>query len=745
MSQLPLPIKLDPKQTVVERLDMLPTLPPGELLCVDVETVSYNDYEYGTAFDGKSRVCGYSITDEALNSWYIPVAHRSGIEGENLPLKEAQEWLQHTLGDGRDIVNHNIKFDARFWRLDGVQVKGRLLDTMVLARLIECDRFAYTLDSLARDYLGAKKTTSTVKGYLKTLKKKGDNNKEPKDYGLVPVSILGPYAMVDSTLTMRLYKMFMSKMAEGKLHHASLGVWETEAKLTKKLMEAEVSGVPINVKAIKETWKYLLREMLEITQGLNEVAEPILGREFDPGSEDDLTELFAGHFKCPIKAYTEKSNKPQWNGMALRTLAHPDANVKKMGEAVATYAAHSSFAGSFCAGWLKRTGIDQRLHCDFRIAGTATGRLSCADPNMQNVPPRAENFVEVAPGRVIIGFDYSQIEYRIFGHYTGDERIVGEYANNPNADFHQFLADILGVDRQFAKQLNFSFLYGMGKNKLLTNLAGILSLKADESDEMREKMRLMAYGAGTSISQRAKQLTTTEETRLMAANIYAKYHEYFPSIKALQKRIASAIKVRGWIRNYFGRVYVIKPEWIHVGVNYLIQGTAADLFKNRLLAVFEELEPHFDFTMVTNVHDSGYFDVRREHGPDFYKECRRILEQNPGFRLPLKVEGKVSTKTWGTVEKVKSDEDYVAAVERSETALTRLAGLARHEWDDPSKKTKGRYEFAAATEEKDNGPKTLNPQDRIAIKVELSRGRVTALALAKRYGVDVSEINACMK
>lgn len=667
---------------IVETLEQLPRIPDGEKIVVDVETVSHSDYDHGHAFDGKAKIAGWALATND-QTWYLPVRHRDAItvkQGGNLPADRVAQYMCD-LTKNRTVRNHNIKFDQKFWTQEGVK-PPRVEDTMVLARLIECDRFQYSLEALARDYLGKKKGTDSVHEWLEGLKNK-KNEKTPKDYGLVPIRILGPYAELDARLTYDL-----GEMLERKLRPEAKQVWETETRLTWWMSHWECKGIPVNVTRIKETWRSCLRRQLQLQQELNE----IVGWEFDPSSDSHVTRFLVGDRKVVPKAFTKKMHRPQWNGMALRTLEGDD-KTKRAGALIAEFRNLQAFAGSFCEGWLKRVGVDGRMHCDFRIAGTATGRLSCADPNMQNVSPRAENFVEVAPGRVIVAWDYSQIEYRIFGHYTGDPVIVNEYKTNPDADFHGFLAGVLGVDRQFAKQLNFSFLYGMGKEKLLRNLAGILTLKADESDEMREKMRLMAYGAGTSISERAKQLSASEETKLMAERIYANYHSKFPSIRALQKRVRNCIESRGWIKNFFGRVYDLPTEAVHKGPNYLIQGTAADLFKNRLLAMFEELSPRFDFNMVTNVHDSVILDVAADQAREFYEEGTKILEADLGFRLPIKAEGKVSTKTWGTVEKVKGLQDFDAALERSKAAQTRLAGLAKNEWEDQEKST-GRYDFS---------------------------------------------------
>jgi hypothetical protein len=163
-----------------------------------------------------------------------------------------------------------------------------------------------------------------------------------------------------------------------------------------------------------------------------------------------------------------------------------------------------------------------------------------------------------------------------------------------------------------------------------------------------------------------------------------------------------------------------------------------------MVDLFNQLHGQLDFTMITNVHDSAIFDVKLEHGKQFYGAAKLILEKDVGFRLPIRVDGKLSTRTWGTVVKVKDpDTGYDIAVEESKTAMTRLAGLARHEWDDPNTKTKGRYEFGPA-------PSTVvrvavTDIEATAIKQEFARGRVTIADLAKRYNCERAAVEMAIK
>lgn len=715
---------------LVQTLEQLPVLTDTESLCVDVETTTNIPTEIAThAFDGHSETCGYAISTmepdpSVRRTWYIPLRHHSGVKDENLPLEPALEWLRKTLGTSRKLYNHNIKFDYRWWRRDGINPQGDLVCTMVLARMIKCDMLSYSLNVLGShfvpDFKTKSKFTADVKAYLKGLPRV--DKKEVKDYGLVPASIMAEYAENDVRLTAELAYRLMGKLPEHtrfpQNDKQGWSVFDVDMGLLRWLSEWEIHGVPLDNARLKENTKDTLRAMIKLTQECIELA----GEEFDPSSEPDVTRILCGKFGIVPKYFTAKAHRPQWNGMSLRTLL-PDVEkigveeaekAKKLGILLARYVENQLFYGTFCKGWLERVGTDNRLHCDFRIDGTGTGRLSCRDPNMQNVPPRAETVVAVPPGYCIVAWDYSQIEYRIFGHYTEDPFILNSYRNDPKADFHSLLAGQLGVDRQFAKQLNFSFLYGMGKGKLLQNLAGILTLKAGESEEMKEKMRLMAWGKGTTIAEKAKSLTVTEEAKELAFAIYERYHAMFPSIRQFQRRVKSAVKHRGWVRNFFGRVYNVDMAWVHAAVNYVIQGSAADLFKNRLFCMFNQFKGQFDYSMITNVHDSLIVMVRANEAKDFYVQGTKILEADLGFKLPIKVEGKVSTRTWGHVEKVKDFDDFDAAMERSQQTAVRETGIA-NAWDRDAKaedpKKSGRYNFGAGTGGKNRADRVRAEQD----------------------------------
>ncbi len=420
---------------------------------------------------------------------------------------------------------------------------------------------------------------------------------------------------------------------------------------------------------LKRTYVQALERMMELSKEIFEIA----GHEFDLGSEKAMTQVLMGELGIIPKAFTD-TDKPQWNQMAFETMDHP------IGKPMAEFASLEHYTNTYCKGWLERIAEDERLHTSIRQSGTKTGRWSSTDPNLQNLPPEAEVHVIAPEGSVLIAFDYSQMEYRIFGHYTKSENILGAYRENPYMDFHEHLAGMLGVDRQFAKQMNFSFIYGMGRDKLITNIAGLLAIKGAEDENMREQMRTYLTGGGVATADRAKQLNT-QETRILANKIYDDYHRKFPEIRGFQKLVDAAIRRRGWIKNFYGRRYVFEPGAPrHTAVNYIIQGSAADCCKERILAMHEELYDRYpDARFILQVHDSVIVECPEELYEDFIIDAVRVLEDAP-FRVPMLVDTKISNRYLAQAVEVNArlehgEKEFRAAIrnarEASRTAKTR--------------------------------------------------------------------------
>ncbi|KKN73370.1 hypothetical protein LCGC14_0401830 [marine sediment metagenome] len=625
-------------RTLIQTAEQLPRFDPKEPLFVDLETTSFDDGEPAFQPFKGHRAAGYAIcTADGRDAWYLPLRHHGSDVAEkvnhNFDLKQAQSWLQGVIGSGRDIHNHNIKFDGRFWHFDGCEAKGRLVDTLVLARLVDNDRVAYGLNALT-----GSKTDEDIKAYLKSIKS--------KDYGRVPIDLMARYAMNDVVITQKLEVELLKK-----LRPETAPVWDVEQRLTSQLLKWEIHGIRVNKRRLAKAWRVRLEQAIGLEEQVHEAA----GVVFDVNSDKDVTRVMIGKLGIEPVAWT-KSKNPQWNKEALAMIHHPIARL--LAECRREY----HFCSLFCEGWLKRIGDDGRMHANFNLGGTRTGRLSSSDPNLQNSNDDAKQNIDADEDCDIVSSDFSQIEYRLFGHYAGDREIIAAYAANPNQDYHQALADMLGISRQVAKTMNFAFIYGMGKRKLLRKLSVMMAHESEDSAMIARLTSFLPNYDGHELQE--------ADYDKIASNVFDTYHRKMPAVRKLTRRVKDKVEVHGYLRNWRGRIYRFPdPQYSYKAPNYLIQGSAADIFKERLLAVLEQ----FPYArLVTNVHDDCVFSVPKDMTEEFVREHRKVLvdvqpvEGTKPLRVPMVVETKVSSRVWGQAVKVGDDGDVAKALAESE-------------------------------------------------------------------------------
>jgi DNA polymerase-1 len=645
-----------PTRTLVKDLSQLPDLSAHMRLCFDLETTSFDDEKPALDPWAGCRMAGFAVATVEGDCWYLPLRHHAAAEtyelvGDqrevrfldgrqpNLPLGPAVAWIKALFEDPkREMFGHNVKFDLRFVRHEGIRVECAVADTMVLARLVDNTLFRLNLDFLSEKYGLGRKTKDEVGAYLRSVKS--------EDFGRVPPRIMAPYAMQDVALTWALRKRLQRDLPD-----FSVDLWKTEKAFTKVLHDAEFSGVRIDVKTLLSDYLSVLERQQDIVSALSR----IVGWEVDPGKRTDKDRLFRFLGVKPTQ-FTE-TGQAKWTKAVLENIAIPDSagpEAKEAGHLVRGYQYLSHFASTYMEGWLERRDPDGYLHADVRQAGTATGRLSASNPNIQNIPVEAERYIIPPDGDVIVGFDASQVEYRVFADYTGDETITRAYIEDPDADFHQYLADQLGVPRQFAKTTNFSMIYGMGKEKLLTVLMAMMAVTQDK-ERMEEKLRTMVYVSGLAAVENAAAFIKDDKgLRALAEKIYDEYHRKFPSIRKFAKGVGTVARERGWVRNKYGRRYIFDDARYesmaqrrafgpHKAVNYLIQGSCADLLRRKLV----ECDPvcaAYGARLFMTVHDSVFWYVPRERAPEFFVEVKRVLEDCPEIKVPIRWEGKVSTR-----------------------------------------------------------------------------------------------------
>jgi len=592
------------QSTIVTCANELPDLSGEDELCLDVETTSFDDEEKALHPFNGHRVAGYGIATHDA-AWYIPVRHRSPGSC-NVDLDKAKTWLHKLAKRPRTWVGHNIKFDARFSYQDGVYLQGDLADTMVLARLVDPLRFNASLAVLAKEYCDAlaQKESSRVTEYCAAAKS--------KDYGVVPIDIMALYCIGDLRATMALKSKLLEKLPKECDH-----IWSIERAATRTLLDSELHGVNIPREKLLRFAHNTLRAALEKQERLNELA----GEHVDVNSNKDMTNLMAR--LCVTPREFTPTGQPSWSADTLRSydleLCSLAADVKEL-----SYS-HSNFGD----GWLRRLAADNTLHPNFKQYGTKTGRLACEDPNFQNLDLRAKAQVLPREGCQLVSIDASQIEFRLFAHYTNSPGIVGKYNNDPNTDYHQSMADMLGIPRKPAKTLNFGFIYGMGRAKLEAQLIGFIRSAVTDGDEKVTKA-LAKFNFG--------EVVTATNASIVASNIYNHVHRVLPEIRQFASRVERVVKERGFVRNVYRRCYYVPPELAHKARNYVVQGAAADLLKDWLAHIGPVLKS-CDARLLANVHDELLLETPVGSLHDLVRTIVPVLE-NPhvALRVPVKVE-----------------------------------------------------------------------------------------------------------
>jgi DNA polymerase I-like protein with 3'-5' exonuclease and polymerase domains len=637
---------------------------PSKPLCVDTETISNDDKRGGLLPYHGDRMAGVAFC-QGEHAIYLPLRHRNDL-AHCLPFESTIKEIREFMAEVKIWRNLNIKFDAHVLAQDNIFApKARLEDTGTLARVVnnklnisrnedgeeEKDDTGYSLQALTNRF-------------NKKYKKSSDELNEwcvahgTKDYGAIPIPIISKYARFDTLSCYELHEILLTMLPE-----EAVNVWETEIRFCPILWGAERTGVKVDPSFFEAAGAALARRMLhsqkQIDEGVDWRDKSGNLISFNAGSWKQKDDYFRSKGIEPV-AWGEPNKQgiknACWDGDALSQLFISEKNVdgtenreaKRINQVIngiIDYSEAKTAYSTYCVGWMDRKDKNNVLHPGYNPAGTRTGRISSSNPNMQNPPPWAMKGMILAPGEIGIKYDYSQIEYRIFAHFARDEALINLYLENPYIDFHQIVADRLGMGkhRKIIKPINFGILYGMGKKKLIRQLAKTIH---DLKDPELTTYLLYKYGGDRG---------TMEE---VAANILEEYHRLTPAVKTLLNDVKKAIHAKGYIRNLYKRHLQFDIDKAYVALNYLCQGSAADLFKERTCAVFYDPDVVASGAqMVFNIHDSiGSLVKSLSAGQLYWDRAKVLAVKADHLRVPILIDGEVAIGTWdNTVEIYEKD------------------------------------------------------------------------------------------
>ena len=641
-----------------------------DTVAIDIETYDPNLKTKGSgAIRGDGFICGIAVaTDNDLA--YFPLRHSDVF----IDFKRDEKiWnvLNEKIFQNKNItkVFHNAMYDVCWIRaVTGMMIKGRIVDTMIAASVIDENRFRYSLDALSKDYLNEEKYKYDLQ--QKTLEWSGGTVKDPMtNMHKLPASIVKEYAKQDVNLTLKLWKLFNKKLdevlytkTEDNEQKTCRKIFELETKLFLCLVDMKFKGVRIDVAKAILFGRHLKKRRDQILKAI----ESLTTIKVDIWAAASIKKLL-DHLHIKDYKVTPKSKMPQLPKDYLRK--HNNKCLRMIAKA----REYDKAVNTFVNGLLEYVH-DGRIHADINqirsdSGGTVTGRFSMSNPNLQQIPSKGyigqkmrELFIP-EEGHKWGSFDYSQQEPRIVVHYAiklglgGTESLKEEF-DRDDADFHQIVADMANISRKQAKTINLGLFYGMGKIKLQREL-GLDQKQAKELfNEYHNRVpfvrqlsqELIAFAKENKLlftlhdrfCRFDRWETTNKEwnpeiNRFNEVPLYTK-EQAMEAFKAEMLEKFKENKIDPNYMDYFERYYT--PAFTYKALNRLIQGSAADMTKKAMVDLHEKgIIPHIQ------IHDELCFSTT-DHESKIIKDT---MEQT----IPLEVKNKVDYEfglNWGTIK-----------------------------------------------------------------------------------------------
>ena len=548
--------------------DWLERLNTADLIAVDTDTTSL-DYM-------KAELVGVSVAVTPGQAAYIPFAHDYMGAPQQLSRDFVLEQLKPLLENPQiNKVGQNLKYDMSVLAQHGINLQGIAFDTMLESYVLDSVATRHDMDSLALKYLN-----ETTISFADVAGK----GAAQITFNQVALEQAGPYAAEDADITLRLHQALWPQLVAEPTLATVLS--DIELPLVPVLSRIERTGALIDSTLLFQQSQELAERLAE----LETEAWDLAGQQFNLASPKQLGEILFDKLGIPVLKKTEKG-APSTKEEVLQELALDYPLPKVLLEHRGLAKLKSTYTDKLPVMINSTTG---RIHTSYHQAGTATGRLSSSDPNLQNIPIRSAEGRRVrqafiaAPGHKLVAADYSQIELRIMAHLSEDPSLLAAFKSGQ--DIHRATAaEVFGVatdevtadQRRSAKAINFGLIYGMS-----------------------------AFGL-------ARQLTIG---RKQAADYIELYFARYPGVQNYMNTIRHTAAERGYVETIFGRRLYLpeinarngmrRQAAERTAINAPMQGTAADIIKRAMVSVDDWLrQGTLKSRMIMQVHDELVLEV----------------------------------------------------------------------------------------------------------------------------------------
>ena len=566
-----------------------------QILSLDTETTSTHAVD--------AELVGLSFAVEEKEAFYvaIPSNREEALKFVNIfkPLYENPEIMK---------VGQNIKYDYEVLMNYGVEIQGKMFDTMIAHYLIQPELY-HNMDYLAEVYLHYQ--TVHIEDLIGP---KGKNQKSMRD--LSPSEVY-EYAAEDADITLRLKNVLEPKLKELNLEEL---FWNVEMPLVPVLAHMEMNGVCIDTNTLKETSVNLTNRLTEIERHIYKLA----GESFNIASPRQVGEILFGKMKIVDKPKKTKTGQYVTSEEVLQQLRSKSPIIDEILNYRGLKKLLSTYVDSLPKLINPRTG---RIHASFNQAITSTGRLSSSDPNLQNIPVRDDDGKEIRrcfipePGCLFFSADYSQIELRIMAHLSEDPNMTEAFreGNDIHAAtaakiWHEDISQVTDAQRKKAKTANFGIIYG-----------------------------ITTFGLAQRMNIENKE----------AKQIIEDYFHTFPGVKAYMEKSKEIVRKKGYAETLFHRRRYLSDINSHNGtvrgfaernaINAPIQGSEADIIKVAMVRIFKRFKAEgIKSKMIIQVHDELNFSVYPEEKEKVEQIVVEEMQNAYQLNVPL-----VADAGWG--------------------------------------------------------------------------------------------------
>ena len=591
-------------------------------ISIDLETNDPDLKELGSGnVIGNGHIAGVSL---AIEGWcgYYPIQHE---QGGNMDKALVINWLKDLFKqEYTTFIFHNAMYDVCWLRAAGINIKGKIVDTMIAASLIDENRLSYQLNVLSKHYIGIGKDEKVL---YEAAKEYGVDPK--KDLWRLPAMFVGQYAERDAEATLKLWQRLHRELHDQEL----MDIFKLETELFPCLIEMRFKGVRVDLEKARKIKKNLMVREQKI---LNKIKD-LTGMNVEIMAARSIAKAF-DKLKLPYDR-TAKSNEPSFTKNFLQN--HPHELARSIADAREINKAHTTFIDS-----ITKHAHNGRIHADINQirsdqGGTVTGRFSMSNPNLQQIPARHPELGPMIRSIFIPeenckwgSFDYSQQEPRILVHYAklqnlpGVDEIVEAYKTG-DADFHQVVADMAGIQRKQAKTINLGLMYGMGKNKLMAEL-GLMK-------ESAEKLIKQYHARAPFVKQLMDNISRQANDRAKIRTLLGRAC-HFDLWQPVQFGVFTPLPLEQARKNYDEP---LKRAFTYKALNKLIQGSAADMTKKSMVALYKKgIIPHIQ------IHDEVDISVESDKKAE---QIVQIMEEAVILQVPNKVDYE-SGVNWGDIK-----------------------------------------------------------------------------------------------